>query len=304
MSLAIRTSDSALLRRLLDAGLSPNPCNNFGESLVHLVCRRGDHNLLRVLLQNECSLQVTDDFGRTPFHDACWGENPNFDLVQLILASDRDLINLEDTRGATPLCYIKPENYKKWVDFLETKMDRYFPYRQVMQEGEERPPALALRLPHSVPILDPLHSLPLVVAALVANGEMQPEDAVQDSDSMDDSSCYSSDDYDSSDDDSAMDSDQDDDEEDESFVEMKQPKLGGKVDSAVFRLLESDLRADHSEDDYDFSSDDGFSDDSEYDSDFDDDVDDEEYDQKEMAEFCSRAGGPMAVARKCFTGLS
>ena len=64
INLAIRSGDGSLLRRMMDAGLSPNPCNNYGESLVHMVCRRGDHKLLRVLLEAGCSLQVTDDYGR------------------------------------------------------------------------------------------------------------------------------------------------------------------------------------------------------------------------------------------------
>ena len=66
ISQAVRGSDSTTLRRLLDCGLSPNPCNNFGESLIHMVCRRGDSKILRILLEAGCSLQVTDDYGRTP----------------------------------------------------------------------------------------------------------------------------------------------------------------------------------------------------------------------------------------------
>lgn len=240
MSLAIRASDASLLRRLLDSGLSPNPCNNYGESLVHMVCRRGDHKLLRILLEAGCSLQVTDDYGRTPLHDACWRADPSFETVKLILDSDKNLLHLLDCRGAAPLSYVKKENYGRWIEFLQGHLDRFWPPRDISTEGEERPPPLTLRQPHSLPIPDPGHALPLEVAAMVANGRMEPEEAIfLDDDSSDDDD----------DDDSSFDSDDDDDS---------------------------------------------------YDSEDDDDSDDSEIDAEEMAEICLRAGGPMAVARKCF----
>jgi ankyrin repeat protein len=223
----------------MDAGISPNPCNNFGESLVHMVCRRGDHKLLRVLLEAGCSLQVTDDYGRTPLHDACWRADPSFELVQLILDSDKHLLNLLDCRGAAPLSYVKPKNFAVWIKFLETKVERFWPVRNIGTEGEERPPPLTLRQPHSLPIPDPSHALALEVCAMVANGRMQPEEAVyldgSASDSEDDEGAYDSDD-----------------------------------DSG--------------------------------DSDDDSDSEESDFDQEEMAEFCLRAGGPMAIAQKCFGG--
>jgi ankyrin repeat protein len=222
---------------MLDAGLSPNPCNNFGESLVHMVCRRGDHKLLRILLEAGCSLQVTDDYGRTPLHDACWRADPSFETVTLILDSDKHLLNLLDCRGAAPLSYVGRERYDVWIEFLTSKMDQFWPIRDLAEEGEERPPPLTLRQPHSLPIPDPGHALSLDVAAMVANGKMQPEEALF----LDDSE---------SEGDSDDDSDSDDDED------------------------YSDVDSD----------------------------DDSDFDHGEMAEFCLRAGGPMAIAQKCFGG--
>jgi hypothetical protein len=226
----------------MDAGVSPNPCNNFGESLVHMVCRRGDHKLLRVLLESGCSLQVTDDYGRTPLHDACWRADPSFELVQLILDSDKHLLNLLDCRGAAPLSYVKPKNFAVWIKFLETKVERFWPARNIGTEGKEHPPPLTLREAHSLPVPDPVHALALEVCAMVANGRMEPEEAFY----LDDSS---------SDDDS--DSDSDDDSEDSD----------GDSDSEGSDSDESD------------------------------------FDQEEMAEFCLRAGGPLAIAQKCFGGV-
>ena len=228
ISQAVRGSDSTTLRRLLDCGLSPNPCNNFGESLIHMVCRRGDAKVLRILLEAGCSLQVTDDYGRTPLHDACWRNDPSFETVQLILDSDVHLLQLLDCRGAAPLSYVKKDNYTKWIDFLKSKMDRFWPIRDVNTEGEERPPPLTIRKPHSLPIPDPPHALPLEVATMVSNGRMEPEEALyldddDDDDSSDDDSAADSDDddsFDSEDDDSDYDSDEDSDFDQEEMAEF------------------------------------------------------------------------------------
>ena len=248
ISQAIRASDATLLRRLMDAGISPNPCNNFGESLVHMVCRRGDHKLLRVLLEAGCSLQVTDDYGRTPLHDACWRADPSFELVQLILDSDKHLLSLLDCRGAAPLSYVKPNNFEVWIKFLQTKVERFWPARNIGTEGEERPPPLTLRQPHSLPIPNPSHALALEVCAMVANGRMQPEEAL--------------------------------------YLEGSSSETEGDGES-----YESDDDGDENDDDSEGSGDNS-------------DSDESDFDQEEMAEFCLRAGGPMAIAQKCFGGVA
>jgi hypothetical protein len=226
-SQAIRGSDATLLRRLLDAGLSANPCNNFGESLVHMVCRRGDAKILRILLEAGCSLQVTDDYGRTPLHDACWRADPSFETVQLILDSDVHLLQLLDCRGSAPLSYVKKENYHKWVTFLHGKLDRFWPTRDINTEGAERPPPLTMRPPHSLPVPDPPHGLALEVATMVSNGRMEPEEALyldddedEDDDDDSDGSSYDSEDDDDDDDSGDEDSDLSDDDSDFDKEEM------------------------------------------------------------------------------------
>jgi hypothetical protein len=210
ISTAVRASDGGLIRQMLDAGLSPNPCNNFGESLVHMVCRRGDAKLLRILLEAGCSLQVTDDYGRTPLHDACWRAEPSFAAVQLILDSDKHLLHLLDCRGAAPLSYVKKDNYATWIEFLKSKMDRFWPPRDMSVVGEERPPPLTIRKPHSLPIPDPARFLSLEVVVMIANGRMKPEEALY----LDGSSSGSeSDDDDGSDYDDDENSDEEDDAE-------------------------------------------------------------------------------------------
>ena len=101
----IRCGDLATFADVMQSGISLNPCNAHGESVVHMICRRGDVEFLRVLLNLGCSVQVSDDYGRTPLHDACWTAKPNFDVVEMLLRADRHLLHLMDCRGALPLSY-------------------------------------------------------------------------------------------------------------------------------------------------------------------------------------------------------
>lgn len=173
---AVRTSDDKLLQAILDCGLSPNPCNQFGESVVHMVCRRGDYKLLKILVNAGCSLQVTDDFGRTPLHDACWTAEPSFDCVELILNRDARLLHIVDCRGSSPLSYVKRDHWKQWIDFFRSKADTYWPARDVSKEGEQTPPTLVGAAAHSGPISDPKNAIPIELATLISSGKLDPNE--------------------------------------------------------------------------------------------------------------------------------
>jgi hypothetical protein len=228
MSDAVIKSDATLLRRLLDAGLSPNPCNDFGESLIHRVCRRGDYKLLSLLLEKGCCLQIVDDYGRNPLHDAFWKADPSPEVLSMILRTDKHLIRLMDVRGFVPLDYVRKEVYPDMIEFLKSKMDEHFPQRDANARDEAAPP-LTKKKPDTAPVPDPRLAISPQAAALVANGEIEPEDGLD----WDEEESY----------DSEYDSDESCDSEDE-------------------------------EDYYD--------------------------DDDELAEFCMRAGGPLAIARNCF----
>lgn len=174
---AVRTGDAKLLASLLRAGLSRNPCNAFGESIVHMVCRRGEMDLLQVLKDAGTSLQVSDDFGRTPLHDACWTATPNFDVVDLILRTDSRLLRICDCRGASPLSYVKRDNWSAWVDYLNSRKEEFWPPRDVNAVGLEGPPALVDEAPHTRPIPDPEDAAPLDMVTMVASGRLGPEEA-------------------------------------------------------------------------------------------------------------------------------
>lgn len=103
----------------------PFRCSNrFGESLMHLACRRGRTDMVRFLVEElpGCSpsqmLSVKDDCFKTPLHDACWTASPNFELVELILKHAPEQVLMEDCRGNTPFDYVRKEDYALWLRFL------------------------------------------------------------------------------------------------------------------------------------------------------------------------------------------
>jgi len=117
---AIRNDEYGYLRERLRNGHTLQCCNTHGESILHLVCRRGSEDMLRFLMEEAgVSVRIRDDKGRTPFHDACWTENPKFDLVFALLESSPELLFVQDHRGHTPLSYVPKKCWGKWNGFLQ-----------------------------------------------------------------------------------------------------------------------------------------------------------------------------------------
>ena len=125
----VRSQNSGLIRDILKCGISLNPCNHFGESIMHTACRLGLENAVRVMLECGASVQVSDRSGRTPLHAALSSCEPSKVIVELLLKTDRHLLHLKDQHGATPLEYIKKEDWGKWIDFLYSKRDAIWPHR-------------------------------------------------------------------------------------------------------------------------------------------------------------------------------
>ena len=179
---AIRSSDITTVRSLLAAGLHPNACNQFGESIVHAACRRDDFAMLNALIiESQSSVQVTDDFGRTPLHDACWTSSPNFDSIRLLLDQDPWLLCIKDCRGSTPLGYVRKAHWDQWIAFLGAVADRYWPTLtgQLDQVRVDKVPPLATVEPNSNLLPDPKprgNELNLDVIELLANGDMTPQE--------------------------------------------------------------------------------------------------------------------------------
>ncbi|KAL7529573.1 hypothetical protein ACHAXR_003034 [Thalassiosira sp. AJA248-18] len=110
---AVRTSDVEALRKIYSDGRTLRCCNRFGESLLHVACRRSNAAVVSFLL-NEANVspRIKDDYGRTPMHDACWRGNPEYDIVELLLRVEPRLAfvpdanvspRIKDDYGRTPM---------------------------------------------------------------------------------------------------------------------------------------------------------------------------------------------------------
>jgi hypothetical protein len=205
--------DPIIFRRLLEAGLSPNPCNTHSESLLHTVCRRALNASLRVLIDCGTELRVCDDYGRTPLHDAMWCSEPAPATVDTIMRHTETswyLFHMLDSRGSTPLGYIRREHWAEWIQYLEARKDEYWPKVKHHQPAPDHP-AIVKDAAHSRPRPDPEHALSPELATMVASGKMTPAEVaimmLEEEDSDDDESFDEADsDYDSEDDDSDFDS--------------------------------------------------------------------------------------------------
>ena len=116
----VRAEDIEGLREMLRAGRSMQVSNKFGDSLVHMACRRGSIPLLKFFLEEaRVSCKVCCDSGRTPLHDACWTSVQNVTIVEMILQACPDLLYITDKRGFTPLNYARTSHWAGWCDFLK-----------------------------------------------------------------------------------------------------------------------------------------------------------------------------------------
>ena len=175
---AIQMIGVSRLRQLLDVGLSPNACNAHGESVVHMACRMGKKGCLQVLLDYGCSIQVSDDYGRTPLHSACLCREANFEIVDMLLERDARLVSIEDNRRVLPLSYLRSEQWTAWTKYLMSRKKKYWPERDIVKQGVQPDPPLTLHGPNTNTIPEPKDPLPQELVRMVANGRMQPMEAV------------------------------------------------------------------------------------------------------------------------------
>jgi hypothetical protein len=204
---------------MLTCGISPNACNKFGESLLHRVCKSGNDKHLQVFLECGADIQVSDGAGRTPMHEICRRSRPAFKTFELLLQQDARLIHMQDGAGASPLSLVRANQYGAWNEFLESILDTYWKARDG-SAGVQGPPPLALEKANSRPVPDPENALSLELAALVASGRMEPDEAIaaNNPEEEDDEDAT----WDENDDDSDDDSDDDIDFDEKEFQELQE----------------------------------------------------------------------------------
>lgn len=117
---ACRENDVDTVKALVSLdGQSAECCNRFGESLLHMACRRGFKDMVDYFLTDiKLSVRICDDCGRTPLHDACWNPHPQLEILQWLIEKDPCLLLLADKRGSTPFQYARPQDWPTWRQFL------------------------------------------------------------------------------------------------------------------------------------------------------------------------------------------
>ena len=124
----IRSNDVDALRKLFKNGTQVQCGNRFGETLIHLACRRSHREMVLFLVEEAgVSLHVRDDYGRTPMHDACWRAEPDLELLDFLLDRVPELLMLSDKRGHTPLDYARREHWALLFPFLEERTSKFMP---------------------------------------------------------------------------------------------------------------------------------------------------------------------------------
>jgi Ankyrin repeats (many copies) len=163
---AVHTSDVNKLRNLLACGLSPNPCNQFRDSILDLVCKRANESVFELLLEMGADLQVVDAFGRTPLHHACWASEFCAPIVSSILQQDPAQLYIEDRHGQTPLEYVRADLNDEWLEYLQQNVHKYFNPPPCWRSPKQRRPEGT--------VLDPENSIGASLAALVSSGTVSP----------------------------------------------------------------------------------------------------------------------------------
>ena len=149
---AIHNRDIETLRVWHAKGRPLQTSSPFGDTLLHIACRRGYLDVVTFLVKEaSVSLWVQDEQGRTPLHVGCHSSEPWFDLVDFIVQQDPDLLFVADARGSMPLDYAPRESWADWIAFLNKKELRsVMPRRQVFFTSADR-----RSIPHNaVPCLE------------------------------------------------------------------------------------------------------------------------------------------------------
>uniref|UniRef100_A0A7S1FX16 Uncharacterized protein n=1 Tax=Corethron hystrix TaxID=216773 RepID=A0A7S1FX16_9STRA len=132
---AVRSDDVPMLRVLHREGHPMHACNQFGESVLHMACRKGYTDTVRFLIHEaKVSLRIRDDLGRNPMHDAFWAQKPNYSIIDMILDKEPGLLLCRDKRGHGPLNYVRREHWCKWNEFLEGRENKIIQEKKVAIE--------------------------------------------------------------------------------------------------------------------------------------------------------------------------
>ena len=89
-----------VLEALLSLGMSPDACDEEGNTVLHVAALQGSASLAAVLLRRGVSLSRENRRGESPLHGAVLSGSE--ELVRLLIDGGAD-VNCKDNRGKTPL---------------------------------------------------------------------------------------------------------------------------------------------------------------------------------------------------------
>ena len=121
---AVRSSNLSELQSIYNqyGKVALDTCNKFGESILHIACRRSTLSIVSYLLNIvQINPRIKDDYGRNPLHDACWRSVPEYGIVELLLEKEYRLMYSKDVRGHLPFQYARKEHWTDWVAWFDTK---------------------------------------------------------------------------------------------------------------------------------------------------------------------------------------
>jgi len=124
------------------------------------------------MINNGVNLQVADDYGKTPLHDAFWASDPAYDVVNTLLKIDYTMLFMKDRRGHLPLSYVHVEDWNDWKTWVNEMVEEYFPVRPGGARGTLRRSACCSPNQN---FRDELLSIELMT--MVAGGRITPEEA-------------------------------------------------------------------------------------------------------------------------------
>ena len=174
----VKRDDADTLRSLLATNwISTNPSNIYGESLLSLACRYNSVQVLKVLLNEyNVNVSIADSTGRTCLHEACWNAQINWDVIELLLHHDTNLLFVCDSRGKFPLeyCNSNPDSTTGWIQYFDRMKDEYWPPQATVKKST--PPILFIQRPNSrrLPDLN-VNPVSLECTMLAVNGHMKPD---------------------------------------------------------------------------------------------------------------------------------
>lgn len=121
---AVRNGDVEQLRKYHQMGRNLKCSNQFGETLMHLACRKTLIPVVEFMIHEVgMPVNVHDDTGRTPLHDAFWTPEPNEELIDIMISQCPSMLLVNDKRGHSPLQYSRQGHWDTWNTFLHTRKD-------------------------------------------------------------------------------------------------------------------------------------------------------------------------------------